>query len=103
MKNSIVQSATFFIFLTLFVLAKGNSNQVVHEDSRCLCKCPDVSTVKSGAEFFKSWDASDDDEAREEESISMSPVGNQVASLKRDSKRFPKIQLLTGFIMEAVY
>ena len=94
MKNSIVQSATFFIFLMLFVLAKGNSNQVVHEDSRCLCKCPDVSTVKSGAEFFKSWDASDDDEVREEEGISMSssgPVGNQVASLKRDSKRFPKI------------
>ena len=87
MKNSIAQSTTFFIFLSLFVLAKGNNHEVVHEDSRCLCKCPDVSTVKSGAEFFKSWDASDvdEDEVREEDAISMSStsqVGNQVESLK---------------------
>ena len=96
MKNSIPQSTTFFIFLSLFVLAKGNSHEVVHEDSRCLCKCPDVSTVKSGAEFFKSWDASDvdEDEDREEDGISMSStsqVGNQVESLKHDFLQSKKV------------
>ena len=94
MKNSIAKSATFFIFLSLFFLAKGNSNEV--EDSRCLCKCPDVSTVKSGAEFFKSWDASDvdEDEVREEDAISMSStsqVGNQVESLNHDFLQSKKV------------
>ena len=96
MKNSIPQSTTFFIFLSLFVLAKGNSHEVVHEDSRCLCKCPDVSTVKSGEEFFKSWDASDvdEDEVREEDAISMSStsqVGNQVESLNHDFLQSKKV------------
>ena len=52
--------------------------------------------MKSGAEFFKSWDASDvdEDEDREEDGISMSStsqVGNQVESLKHDFLQSKKV------------
>jgi len=35
----------------IFVVGSAFGSEVVHEDSRCLCKCPDVSTVKNGGAF----------------------------------------------------
>ena len=36
------------MLFVIFVVGSAFGSEVVHEDSRCLCKCPDVSTVKNG-------------------------------------------------------
>ena len=40
----------------IFVVGSAFGSEVVHEDSRCLCKCPDVSTVKNGGTLSGSVD-----------------------------------------------